>query len=105
MMNILRKFDFNKLKDLDTIILLLLFFEITIFSLLNIRGLGNRLILLLLLLRIFLLSPTKKFKKRVLISYLLIFIIYSLSAIFSDKFIIFKYIIYSLIQLFLIIKR
>lgn len=91
MMNILRKFDFNKLKDLDTIILLLLFFEITIFSLLNIRGLGNRLILLLLLLRIFLLSPTKKFKKRVLISYLLIFIIYSLSAIFSDKFIPYSY--------------
>ena len=54
MMNILRKFDFNKLKDLDTIILLLLFFEITIFSLVNIRGLGNRLILLLLLLSLLL---------------------------------------------------
>ena len=91
MMNILKKYDFNKFKDIDAIILLLLLFEITIFSLLNIRGLGNRLILLLLLLRLFVLSPCKKFKKRILISYLLIFIVYSLSALLSDKFIPYSY--------------
>ena len=73
MIIILKKYDFNKFKDVDAIILLLLLFEITIFSLLNIRGLGNRLILLLLLLRLFVLSPCKKVKKRIFISYILIF--------------------------------
>lgn len=78
--------------NIDSFILLLMVFEITLFSLLDKRGLGSFLICLLITYRVFISTDKNTWELKILVSLFVVFLFYTISAILGETFKIFSYI-------------
>lgn len=75
----------NKI-DIDSLILILLLLQVTLFSFLDIRGLGNRMILLVVLIRLFVYKRANKFLLKTVGSVIIMYFIYLISAFQGKNF-------------------